>query len=296
MSGGKIVYEVCMKELIGWLEKVEGLAGRVYEKAAERFKDDRDFSNLLKTLGKHEKDHHSYMLKALELADGVKSPEQLIVIDETTKKLIINSFTAVEEKIDENTLTKENILECIITTEFSEWNESFLYVINTFKDRFSEFVPVAIDIHRHRVLIESFFENHPEYNEYRKKISSLPKLWKAEILIVDDDSMIADILKAILDNDGNIDHAADGEQGLERLRQKYYSVIITDIDMPKMNGIEFYRRATENFPNIKRRFIFFTGSMNNERMKFMKDNNAVLLTKPASIKDIRGAVLKILAG
>ncbi|MBI1912914.1 MAG: response regulator [Deltaproteobacteria bacterium] len=285
-----------MREIIEWLEKVEGLAARVYDKAAERFKDDRDFSNFLKILGKHEKDHHSYMLKALELANGVKSPEQLIVIDENTKNLIINSFAAAEEKIKENTLTKEDILECIVTTEFSEWNESFLYVINTFKDRYGAFVRVAMDIHRHRVLIESFFENHPEYNEYRKKIRGLPKLWKAEILIVDDDSMIADILKAILDSDGNVDHAVDGEQGLERLRQKYYSAIITDIDMPKMNGMEFYRRAIENFPNIKRRFIFFTGSMNNDRMKFLKDNNAVLLTKPASIKDIRSAVLKILAG
>ncbi|MDP4263153.1 MAG: sigma-54 dependent transcriptional regulator [Bacteroidota bacterium] len=69
----------------------------------------------------------------------------------------------------------------------------------------------------------------------------------ADILIIDDEKAIRKTLSEILSFEGyKIDEASDGEEGLKKFREKSYDVVLCDIKMPKLDGIEFLQKAAEN--------------------------------------------------
>ena len=65
-----------------------------------------------------------------------------------------------------------------------------------------------------------------------------------DILIIDDEKSIRKTLSEILGFEGyTIDEAADGEEGLKKFSAKNYDVVLCDIKMPKLDGIEFLEKA-----------------------------------------------------
>lgn len=65
-----------------------------------------------------------------------------------------------------------------------------------------------------------------------------------DILIIDDEKSIRKTLSEILSFEGYaIDEAADGEEGLKKFSAKNYDVVLCDIKMPKLDGIEFLEKA-----------------------------------------------------
>ena len=68
----------------------------------------------------------------------------------------------------------------------------------------------------------------------------------ATILIIDDEKAIRKTLTEILSYEGyKIDEASDGEEGLKRFSEKAYDIVLCDIKMPKVDGIEFLEKAKE---------------------------------------------------
>jgi DNA-binding NtrC family response regulator len=66
------------------------------------------------------------------------------------------------------------------------------------------------------------------------------------ILIIDDEKAIRKTLTEILGFEGyKIDEASDGEEGLRKFKEKNYDLILCDIKMPKLDGLEFLERAKE---------------------------------------------------
>jgi DNA-binding NtrC family response regulator len=66
------------------------------------------------------------------------------------------------------------------------------------------------------------------------------------ILIIDDEKAIRKTLTEILGYEGyKIDEAADGEEGLRKFKEKNYDLVLCDIKMPKLDGIEFLEKAKE---------------------------------------------------
>jgi DNA-binding NtrC family response regulator len=67
-----------------------------------------------------------------------------------------------------------------------------------------------------------------------------------DILIIDDEKAIRKTLGEILSFEGyTIDEAGDGEEGLRKFKEKTYDVVLCDIKMPKIDGIEFLQKACE---------------------------------------------------
>ncbi len=66
------------------------------------------------------------------------------------------------------------------------------------------------------------------------------------ILIIDDEKAIRKTLTEILGFEGyKIDEASDGEEGLRRFKEKNYDLILCDIKMPKLDGLEFLEKAKD---------------------------------------------------
>lgn len=73
----------------------------------------------------------------------------------------------------------------------------------------------------------------------------------ADILIIDDEKAIRKTLTEILTFEGyKIEEAADGEEGLKKFREKTYDLVLCDIKMPRLDGIEFLQKAGEVYPDI----------------------------------------------
>ncbi len=73
----------------------------------------------------------------------------------------------------------------------------------------------------------------------------------ADLLIIDDEKAIRKTLTEILSFEGyKIDEAADGEEGLKKFKEKTYDVVLCDIKMPKLDGIEFLQKAGEINPDV----------------------------------------------
>jgi YesN/AraC family two-component response regulator len=72
------------------------------------------------------------------------------------------------------------------------------------------------------------------------------------ILIVDDNLMMCKLVRNLLREENfEIEEATNGIEGLEIVRQQHIDLIITDIVMPKMEGIELIMNLRHDFPNIK---------------------------------------------
>lgn len=72
-----------------------------------------------------------------------------------------------------------------------------------------------------------------------------------DILIIDDEKAIRKTLSEILSFEGyKIEEAADGEEGLKKFKEKTYDLVLCDIKMPKMDGIEFLQKAGETNTDV----------------------------------------------
>ena len=68
------------------------------------------------------------------------------------------------------------------------------------------------------------------------------------ILVIDDDMTFVATVKASLDPSRyTVDSAANGIQGMEHIAESLPDLILLDINMPKMNGIEFLRKMNEKY-------------------------------------------------
>jgi DNA-binding NtrC family response regulator len=79
-----------------------------------------------------------------------------------------------------------------------------------------------------------------------------------DVLIVDDDALVCESLKEMLILEGlKADGVLDGESALEKIKEDHYQVILSDIQMPGLNGIELLKELKGRAPNTT--VIFITG-------------------------------------
>jgi CheY-like chemotaxis protein len=117
------------------------------------------------------------------------------------------------------------------------------------------------------------------------------------ILVVDDEPDVATLLAEALSIDGHqVDTVSNGIDALERLRERRYDLIFSDMKMPGMSGAELYRKVAQTLPGVERRMIVVTGdTMNVTTRQFLEETGAASLGKPFGVAEIRRLVLTHLA-
>jgi CheY-like chemotaxis protein len=116
------------------------------------------------------------------------------------------------------------------------------------------------------------------------------------ILVVEDNAGFRDLLKMNLkDNNYVLDFAENGLQGLEKVRQNRYDVIISDVMMPEMNGFAFAEavRALDHLSEVP--FLFLT-SLNSTRdlIRGIAAGADAYLTKPVRIEMLKAHIFALL--
>jgi two-component system cell cycle response regulator CpdR len=115
------------------------------------------------------------------------------------------------------------------------------------------------------------------------------------ILLAEDDEGMRGFLERALEKAGyKVVSFNNGADALERLQQEPFTLLLTDIVMPRMDGIELARRASELDPALKIMFItgFAAVTLNNERRP---PRDARVLSKPFHLKDLVREVGRLLA-
>ena len=74
--------------------------------------------------------------------------------------------------------------------------------------------------------------------------------------------------------------AENGKEGLEACKEREPSIILADIKMPLMDGIEFHRRLKEISPRLAGRVAFISAGFSDRHIDYIKDNNCRYLKKP----------------
>jgi len=109
----------------------------------------------------------------------------------------------------------------------------------------------------------------------------------AKILVVDDERSIRDLLSIYLEREGfEVQCAADGLAALECCKDQAFDIVITDIKMPKLDGIGLLRRVREFAPETIFIMITAFGSFESARDSMRRDAWDYI-TKPFDVEDIR---------
>ena len=118
---------------------------------------------------------------------------------------------------------------------------------------------------------------------------------RPQALIVEDDSVTRNLLRQLLFNSGcDVDEATDGEQAIDRLATKKYSVILLDIVLPKLSGTHVMDFLREEDPDALERIIVVTG-LNVEEIRKLFPTVSHALGKPVIPNRLLATVQKCLA-
>jgi CheY-like chemotaxis protein len=111
---------------------------------------------------------------------------------------------------------------------------------------------------------------------------------RPSVLVVDDETIIAQLIADVLGGEGyDVDTAANGLAALERLAQRTYGVILSDLRMPELDGLGLFREIERRHPDMLRGFAFITGTSEHaDYQGFIDDVKVPVLTKPFDMLEL----------
>ncbi|MBT8448725.1 MAG: response regulator, partial [Gammaproteobacteria bacterium] len=115
------------------------------------------------------------------------------------------------------------------------------------------------------------------------------------VLVVDDERQIRDYLTIVLENVAlNVRTANNGKEALEILAKEQFDIVLSDVIMPEMNGIELAKEIQRLYPEVKIQLA--TGFANDVELNKLEDNIAAsIITKPYKSNTIIQRMAELLA-
>jgi CheY-like chemotaxis protein len=279
--------QYALEQFIDEAIQLELNAAEIYSIFSETIPEDANFWAILAW---EEKNHASVMKTGKEVLIPMdKFPMEILpnviqTIVDTNRWL-----NSLKEKFAEIKPDRETAFAIAIKIESSAGEQHFQRVMENPSD--SNMVKILQE------LCEDDINHLSRIREYMTSSSKPGKISESEtkkILIVIDNDSVAKLLQTVLEPEGEIEIARNGRDGLQKVKDKEYALIVSAIEMPIVDGIQFYNEAKEMYPDLHNRFLFFTGAPTPDRLSFFQDEDLRYLVKPATISEIRAAALSVL--
>lgn len=115
----------------------------------------------------------------------------------------------------------------------------------------------------------------------------------AEILVVDDDTIIRETLCELLSLDHDCQGAATAEDALAKLEAQAFDVVLTDVSMPGLSGLDLLNRVVELYPGTP--VIIISGLSDQEHAESLIGQGAIdYLLKPFRLEVVEESVKRAL--
>ena len=124
----------------------------------------------------------------------------------------------------------------------------------------------------------------------------MPSLKGKNILIVDDDEDLTNLYETFLKFDGyKVDAFTDPIDALSSFKKNVYDLVLLDLNMPKMNGVELSQELQNIDPDLLFRFITATSKEYIENLKIKNPNlEKNIIYKPLWLNEIRTTIHSLL--
>jgi two-component system NtrC family sensor kinase len=108
------------------------------------------------------------------------------------------------------------------------------------------------------------------------------------VLIVEDEAALASAMAEAFGDAGFlVDRAGDGEEALARVEGGHYDLIVSDLKMPRMDGIQLFGALRDRHPALAARIMFVTGDViGTDAERFLADSGCRWLAKPFRLGEL----------
>ena len=115
------------------------------------------------------------------------------------------------------------------------------------------------------------------------------------VIVIDDERIVGQMIKAAMEPDGYaVETFLNAEPAFARLREEKFDVVITDLKMKGIDGMEVLRTIKTAYPEVKVIMITAFASLDSA-VEAMKSKVDGFFAKPVKIKDLKECVQKLLA-
>jgi DNA-binding response OmpR family regulator len=116
------------------------------------------------------------------------------------------------------------------------------------------------------------------------------------VLVVDDEESVRGfVTEALKMDDLDVESARDGLDAMGRLEEHWYDLVVSDLRMPRLDGIGLYREVERRWPGSGRRVLFISGStVLPDYELFLREVHPVVLEKPFGLDELRRTVRRML--
>ncbi|MBI5810006.1 MAG: response regulator [Deltaproteobacteria bacterium] len=114
---------------------------------------------------------------------------------------------------------------------------------------------------------------------------------------MEDDENIRDVCLEVLVEEGyEVEAAGNGRNALNKLKHSTFDLVITDINMPVMDGVSLYAHSLKYYPYLANRFLFMTGNLdvNPGHPSGLTEMDMTIIRKPFRVEDFLGQIKKLL--
>ena len=282
-------------DVVSWLEYIEQFVGRLYTSAAKAFAHDNHFSEFLAQLAEDEQSHAQFMsMVSAYLREKEKRFVLDIALDRKTRDCVETPLKRFEDHLAGKSISKRRVVEYMARAESSELNPVFLYIVGKFGEINRQAERMTAEIQSHLSRIQDYINVLPQDLKPSVDIGTLPAVWEERFLVVDDHEPLRELVTSLLSRRGAVEAVAGGSDGLEKVREHFYNGIVSDIEMPGMDGFEFYQRAVESEPRLEKHFLFYSADITPEREAYLKKNKLCFLRKPFELGEFMTTIDQLL--
>lgn len=116
------------------------------------------------------------------------------------------------------------------------------------------------------------------------------------MLVIDDEPLLGQTLRLGLEGSFLVELEASGDSALDRiLRGEKFDLILCDLSLPTLSGMDVYERLTQVRPELVSRFILMTGgAVTDEARDFVATYPGPILNKPFRLADLEGLAARVL--